>query len=89
MISGAITPLFSYVLSRLLFEVSQGAQDVSVINTFGGVILAAAIADGLCRAQVSRLRQLQHSGWPTCAQPAIASSLRKTKSSSTAARTRQ
>ncbi|KAI9464106.1 P-loop containing nucleoside triphosphate hydrolase protein [Lactarius psammicola] len=47
MISGAITPLFSYVLSRLLFEVSKGAQDVSVINTFGGVVLAVAIADGL------------------------------------------
>ena len=47
MISGAITPLFSFVLSRLLFEVSQGAQDVSVINTFGGVVLAVAIADGL------------------------------------------
>lgn len=46
-ISGAITPLFSFVLSRLLFEVSQGAQDVSVINTFGGIVLAVAIADGL------------------------------------------
>ncbi|KAH9000642.1 P-loop containing nucleoside triphosphate hydrolase protein [Lactarius hatsudake] len=38
MISGAITP-------SLL--VSQGAQDVSVINTFGGLVLAVAIADGL------------------------------------------
>jgi ATP-binding cassette subfamily B (MDR/TAP) protein 1 len=46
-ISGAITPIFSFVLSRLLFEVSQGAQDVSVINTFGGIVLAVAIADGL------------------------------------------
>ena len=47
MISGAITPLFSFVLSRLLFEVAQGATDVSVINTFGGVVLAVAMADGL------------------------------------------
>jgi ATP-binding cassette subfamily B (MDR/TAP) protein 1 len=46
-ISGAITPLFSFMLSRLLFEVSTGAQDVSVINTFGGIVLAIAIADGL------------------------------------------
>jgi ATP-binding cassette subfamily B (MDR/TAP) protein 1 len=46
-ISGSITPIFSFMLSRLLFEVSKGAQDVSVINTFGGIILAAAIADGL------------------------------------------
>ena len=46
-ISGALTPIFSFMLSRLLFEVSKGAQNVSVVNTFGGVILALAIADGL------------------------------------------
>ncbi|KAI9448648.1 P-loop containing nucleoside triphosphate hydrolase protein [Russula earlei] len=46
-ISGSITPLFSFMISRLLFEVSKGAQDVSVINTFGGIVLAIAIADGL------------------------------------------
>jgi ATP-binding cassette, subfamily B (MDR/TAP), member 1 len=46
-ISGAITPIFSFTLARLLFEVSKGAQDVSVINTFGGIVLAIAIADGL------------------------------------------
>ena len=47
MISGAITPIFSFVLSRLLFEVAQGATDVSVINMFGGLVLAIAMADGL------------------------------------------
>ncbi|KAI0316650.1 P-loop containing nucleoside triphosphate hydrolase protein [Amylostereum chailletii] len=47
MISGAITPVFSFMLSRLLFEVSIGARDVSVINTFGGIVLAIAVADGL------------------------------------------
>jgi ATP-binding cassette, subfamily B (MDR/TAP), member 1 len=47
MISGSITPLFSFMLSRLVSEVSNGAQDVSVINTFGGIVLAIAIADGL------------------------------------------
>jgi ATP-binding cassette subfamily B (MDR/TAP) protein 1 len=46
-ISGSITPLFSFMLSRLLFEVAKGAQDVSVINTFGGIVLTIAIADGL------------------------------------------
>ena len=46
-ISGSMTPLFSFMLSRLLFEVSKGAKDVSVINAFGGIILAIAIADGL------------------------------------------
>lgn len=46
-ISGSMTPLFSFMLSRLLFEVSKGAKDVSVINAFGGIVLAIAIADGL------------------------------------------
>ena len=46
-ISGSVTPIFSFMLSRLLFEVSQGAKDVSVINTFGAIILLLAIADGL------------------------------------------
>ena len=45
--SGALTPIFSFMLSRLLFEVSRGAQDVSVVNTFGGIILALSITDGL------------------------------------------
>jgi ATP-binding cassette, subfamily B (MDR/TAP), member 1 len=46
-ISGSITPIFSFVLSRLVFEVSNGAKDVSTINTFGGLVLAIAIADGV------------------------------------------
>ena len=46
-ISGSITPIFSFMLSRLLFEVARGAKDVSAINTFGGIVLAVAIADGL------------------------------------------
>ena len=46
-ITGALTPIFSFMLSRLLFEVAKGAQDVSVVNTFGGIILALSILDGL------------------------------------------
>jgi ATP-binding cassette subfamily B (MDR/TAP) protein 1 len=46
-ISGAMTPIFSIMLSQLLVEVSNGAQDVSMINAFGGIILAVAIADGI------------------------------------------
>ena len=46
-ICGALTPIFSFVLSRLFFEVAKGAQDVSIVNTFGGIVLALAIADGL------------------------------------------
>jgi ATP-binding cassette subfamily B (MDR/TAP) protein 1 len=45
--SGAITPVFSFLLSRLLFEVSIGARNVGLINKFGGIVLAIAAADGL------------------------------------------
>lgn len=45
--SGAMTPIFSFVLSRLQYEVSIGATDHSAINVFGGISLAVAAADGL------------------------------------------
>ncbi|KAF8802026.1 P-loop containing nucleoside triphosphate hydrolase protein [Phlegmacium glaucopus] len=45
--SGSMTPIFSFLLSRLLFEVSSGAQDISVINRFGGLVLGIAALDGL------------------------------------------
>jgi uncharacterized protein YqgC (DUF456 family) len=45
--SGSMTPIFSFLLSRLLFEVSSGAQDVSMINQFGGLVLGIAAMDGL------------------------------------------
>ncbi|KAG6862068.1 hypothetical protein C0995_007198 [Termitomyces sp. Mi166 len=45
--SGAMTPLFSYLLSRLLFEVSIGATNTSIINIFGGLVLGVAGLDGL------------------------------------------
>ena len=45
--SGAMTPIFSFLLSRVFFEVSIGAKDVSTINMFGGIVLAVAAADGL------------------------------------------
>jgi ATP-binding cassette subfamily B (MDR/TAP) protein 1 len=40
-------PIFSILLSRLLFEVSIGASNVSSINRFGAIVLAAAAFDGL------------------------------------------
>jgi ATP-binding cassette subfamily B (MDR/TAP) protein 1 len=45
-LSGAMTPLFSYLLSRLMFEVSIGATRVTVINAFGGIVLGMAALDG-------------------------------------------
>jgi ATP-binding cassette, subfamily B (MDR/TAP), member 1 len=45
-LSGAMTPLFSFMLSRLLFEVSIGAQNASTINILGGMVLGIAAMDG-------------------------------------------
>ncbi|KAF9777526.1 P-loop containing nucleoside triphosphate hydrolase protein [Thelephora terrestris] len=45
--SGAVTPVFSFVLSKLIVQVSAGAKDVSLINTLGGIVLALAAMDGL------------------------------------------
>ncbi|KAF8891135.1 P-loop containing nucleoside triphosphate hydrolase protein [Gymnopilus junonius] len=47
LLNGVMTPIFSFLLSRLLFEVSIGAQDTSTINFFGGLVLAAAAIDGV------------------------------------------
>ncbi|KAK0212712.1 P-loop containing nucleoside triphosphate hydrolase protein [Desarmillaria ectypa] len=47
LLSGTVTPIFSFVLSRLFFEVSNGAQNTSVINTFGAIVLSIAAVDGL------------------------------------------
>jgi len=46
-LSGAMTPIFSFLLSRLLFEVAIGARDVSTINKFGGIVLSIAAIDGI------------------------------------------
>ncbi|KAK0504638.1 P-loop containing nucleoside triphosphate hydrolase protein [Armillaria luteobubalina] len=47
LLSGTVTPIFSFVLSRLFFEVSNGAQNTSIINTFGAIVLTIAAVDGL------------------------------------------
>ncbi|KII91881.1 hypothetical protein PLICRDRAFT_104545 [Plicaturopsis crispa FD-325 SS-3] len=47
LLSGAMTPIFSFLLSRLLFEVSIGAKDSTVINQYGGLVLGIAALDGL------------------------------------------
>ena len=46
-LSGAMTPLFSFLLSKLLFEVSIGATNTRAINMYGGIVLAVAAGDGL------------------------------------------
>ncbi|CAA7263408.1 unnamed protein product [Cyclocybe aegerita] len=47
LLSGAMTPVFSFLLSRLLFEVSTGARNTSIINQFGGLVLGIAALDGV------------------------------------------
>ena len=46
-INGALTPIFSFMLSKLIFEVAKGAKDVSIVNIFGAIILVLSITDGL------------------------------------------
>jgi ATP-binding cassette subfamily B (MDR/TAP) protein 1 len=46
-LGGAMTPIFSSLLFRLLFEVSTGGENVSVINNSGGLVLGIAAIDGL------------------------------------------
>ena len=45
--NGSMTPIFSFLLSQLLFEISSGAQNVSTINQFGGLVLGIAALDGV------------------------------------------
>ncbi|TFK17892.1 hypothetical protein FA15DRAFT_675726, partial [Coprinopsis marcescibilis] len=65
LLSGAITPVFSYLLSRLLFEVSTGAQNVDVINLFGGVVLGVAAMDGVLLGLKYFIMEVLAVGWVT------------------------
>lgn len=46
LLSGAMTPIFSFLLSRLMFEVSA-SPGTATINFYGALVLAIAAADGL------------------------------------------
>jgi len=47
MASGGLTPIFSYLLSLLIFQVSSDVQNTSKINILGGIVLSAAALDGI------------------------------------------
>ncbi|KAI6039143.1 P-loop containing nucleoside triphosphate hydrolase protein [Pisolithus marmoratus] len=47
LLSGAMTPIFSFLLSRLMFEVSADPSGANIINTYGGLVLGIAALDGL------------------------------------------
>jgi ATP-binding cassette, subfamily B (MDR/TAP), member 1 len=42
-----MTPIFSFLVSRLLFEVSIGGPDVPPIDKFAFIVLSVAAADSL------------------------------------------
>lgn len=47
LLSGAMTPIFSFLLSKLIVLVSAGGSDASLINSYGGLVLGIAALDGL------------------------------------------
>ncbi|KAG1721099.1 hypothetical protein EDB19DRAFT_1917511 [Suillus lakei] len=47
LLNGAMTPIFSFLLSRLIVLVSAGGSDASMINSYGGLVLGIAALDGL------------------------------------------
>ncbi|KAJ7302356.1 P-loop containing nucleoside triphosphate hydrolase protein [Mycena albidolilacea] len=65
LLSGATTPVFSFLLSRLLFEVSTGAHDTRAINTYGALALAVAALDGLLMGLKYFLMQSTAMAWVT------------------------
>lgn len=64
-LSGAMTPVFSFLLSHLLFEVSIGALNVSTINIFGAIVLGAAALDGLFFGLKYFIMETASSSWLT------------------------
>ncbi|KAJ7485153.1 P-loop containing nucleoside triphosphate hydrolase protein [Mycena galericulata] len=64
-LSGAATPVFSFLLSRLLFEVSTGAQDTAAINKYGLIVLVVAAADGLLMGLKYFVMQATAMAWVT------------------------
>ncbi|KAF9495161.1 P-loop containing nucleoside triphosphate hydrolase protein [Pleurotus eryngii] len=63
--SGAMTPIFSFLLSRVMFEVSIGATNVTAINTFGGIVLGIAAIDGFLLGFKYFLMETLASSWVT------------------------
>jgi ATP-binding cassette, subfamily B (MDR/TAP), member 1 len=45
LLSGAMTPLFSFLRLRLLFKLSTGADHVSIINMYGGIVRGISATD--------------------------------------------
>ncbi|KAM6501467.1 P-loop containing nucleoside triphosphate hydrolase protein [Amanita muscaria] len=65
LLSGAMTPLFSFLLSRLLFEVSTGAHNASLINKFGAIVLSVAALDGILMGTKYFIMEFEGMTWET------------------------
>ena len=65
LLSGSMTPLFSFVLSHLFFEVSSGARHVGLITKFALITLAVAAADGFFAGLKSILMENAALRWMT------------------------
>ena len=60
-----MTPVFSYLLSRLLFEVSLGGTNTKGINEFGGILLVICAFDGVFLGGKYVLMELVSMMWVT------------------------
>ncbi|KIK97394.1 hypothetical protein PAXRUDRAFT_824978 [Paxillus rubicundulus Ve08.2h10] len=65
LLSGAMTPIFSFLLSRLMFEVSANPADASIINSYGGLVLGIAAIDGLLLGSKYFLMETSAIRWVT------------------------
>ena len=64
-LSGLMTPIFSFLLSRLLFEVSEGGTNTKVINKFGGILLMICAFDGIFLGSKYALMEIVSMKWVT------------------------
>lgn len=64
-LSGAMTPIFSFLLSRLMFEVSADPSNGNVINSYGGLVLGIAALDGLLLGTKYFLMEVSAIRWVT------------------------
>ena len=64
-LSGTMTPIFSFLLSRPLSEVSIGAQDISTINKFGAILVGIAAIDGILLGTKYFITEICGMSWVT------------------------
>jgi ATP-binding cassette, subfamily B (MDR/TAP), member 1 len=64
-LSGALTPVFSFVLSHLMVEVSHGAKNLYAVNFFGGLVLGFAALDAFMLALKFTLMETCAVRWVT------------------------